>query len=221
MTWFSRLKKAEARDLIWLTAEAKLNGIVIAVRDITRQGSSVLLVAHFEQTLSEVTEALREAGIGYSTVDRLISPSTFQEPAAANPEDAVRVCLSERIPALKCRVSPDIAGYPFSLLVAERYPVPERDDRILQFAYAYGLKDEVCFCSSLDDPLLKQFGAGRVMGAIRRLAEDEASPIAGKAITSAIKSAQRKLRGRVVGDERVRSAKDWFTYNMPRHGVLS
>jgi preprotein translocase subunit SecA len=220
MSWFSRSKKAEACDLVWLTAEAKLKGIIAAIGDITNQASSMLIVVHFEQTLGEVMNALKQAGISHHHIDRLIRPSTFREPATAAPKDEIRICLSERIPATTGERPPDEDRCGLTVLVAERYPVPERDERVLKFAYSCGVRDAVRFCSSLDDALLKQFGADRVLGAVKRLAKDEASPIVAKAITSAIRSAQRKMKKRAIGDERVSSAGDWFTYNIRGHGVL-
>jgi hypothetical protein len=102
------------------------------------------------------------------------------------------------------------------MLVAERYPIEARDQAVVSFAQSCGMTDPVPFHSSLEDPLLEMFGSGNLGDLLRHMGVDETAPISQKQITSTIKSVQRKVQKQAIADHRVRSAEEWFRYNMPR-----
>lgn len=212
---FSKQKTTSTIDLVWLTKKAKLNGILATARDCCSDHTGTLILAHFSQTLSELEAVLSEGGIRYRVLD---SPLDVHSHASAESDSnhVVTVALTERL-ASGPGVPSNLSGpSTIRMLVAERYPIEGRDQAVASFAQSCGMTDAVPFHSSLEDPLLEMFGSGNIGDLLRHMGVDETAPISQKQITSTIKSVQRKVQKRAIADHRVRSAEEWFRYNMPR-----
>jgi hypothetical protein len=83
------------------------------------------------------------------------------------------------------------------------------------FALQATSQTDVCFYSSLEDLLFRKFGSDRYSEVLKALSKGSTAPMTGSQISRAIRAAQKKVKKRAMGDQRVTSAEDWFTYNMP------
>jgi preprotein translocase subunit SecA len=213
---FSKKKTPSMIDLVWLTKRAKLSGILAAAQDGHSDHSGTLILAHFSQTLSELGAVLREGGIQCRVLDSPMDVHSHVSSEADSNRHVAAIALTERLTSGPGTPSNLAGPSTIRILVSERYPLEERDQAVLSFAQSCAMSNDVPFHTSLEDPLLKMFGSGNLGDLLRHMGVDETAPISQKQVTSAIKSAQRKVQKQAIADHRVRSAEEWFTYNMPR-----
>jgi preprotein translocase subunit SecA len=77
-------------------------------------------------------------------------------------------------------------------------------------------KTTLRFYFSLDDPLMKYFGAEHIKALFERLGIDKRESVEHHLINTAIRSAQEKIESKVGRDVPTVSAEDWFKYNLPK-----
>jgi hypothetical protein len=205
-------KPAAVADTVWLTPAAKLRGLCAAVR--ARRGShpAVLLVAHFPATLAEVTAALDADATDAARPARL---SRYDLTRLADRGGGQLVLTLAG--ALQQEEHPDPLDAdrpPLAILVAERHPRPEPDDRVVAFANSLGCRSEVAFHTSLRDPLMRVFAGPWVEDLLRRLGANESEPIESAMIARRIRAAQEKLARQAVDDRPADSAEEWMRLNL-------
>jgi hypothetical protein len=103
------------------------------------------------------------------------------------------------------------------VLVAEHYPLPEGDEALFSFLSNLPCRSTVRFHSALDDPLFKIFGGdriGRVIKMIQTLQPSENEYISHHLVTSAVREAQKNIKKKAKGDNKVDSMEEWFQYNL-------
>ena len=61
---------------------------------------------------------------------------------------------------------------------------------------------------------MKMFGAERVLDVLKHLGLDERQYISHALISSAIQKAQKKIKDKATGKQRVDSRDEWFHYNL-------
>jgi preprotein translocase subunit SecA len=99
-------------------------------------------------------------------------------------------------------------------IVAEHHPLHESDEALLSFMSNLPCRSRIRFHSALDEPLLKMFGAERVLDFVKHLGLDERQSISHPLISSAIEKAQKRIKDKATGNQRVDSMEEWFHYNM-------
>jgi hypothetical protein len=97
------------------------------------------------------------------------------------------------------------------VVVAERHPLREHDDRVAEWADAAA--GRVVFHLSLEDPVLALFAGDRLRGVLERLGLTPETPIQSRLVSRAIEQAQAKIRGRATGDVPAASAAGWLQAN--------
>jgi hypothetical protein len=214
--WFRKKDLVSAVDLVWSTKAEKLRGILEAVRQAAASGRCVLLLAHFRMTRSEISGALSSNGIQHQVFDHPLDPCSFLSGQTGSRAHQVILSLSERISPYSKGTAPDGREQALDVIVAERYPLQDRDDLILSFASACRINGPVHFHSSFEDSMFRRFGSDRYTKVFRALGNASTGPLTGTSITRAIRSAQKKVKKQSLGDQRVPSPDDWFTYNMRR-----
>lgn len=216
---FGKRKNASAADIVWYSAADRLNGIIDGVRHALDSGRSALVLAHFETTRHAVGRELTSAGIEHQVFDHPLDPESVSHLWDESGACRVVLALTERIARYASGSCGNPVGKPPSIVVAERYPVAERDELVLGLAGDCGFKEDVVFHSSFEDPMFRAFGSDRYVELFKELGHDSTEPIVGSEITRAIRFAQKKVGKISFGDQRVRSPEEWFVYNMPRKGA--
>lgn len=196
-------------DRVWFDCNHKLQEICNQVSNSLAEGSNILLLSHFQSTLSTLEHLLRERGIAYQKFNafdsnRLCSVvsrtawvgfvRTFQSPNALSSQTATAGRLQ--------------------IVIAEHHPRQSRDQAVIDAAAKLGCVSEVCFYFSLDDALLKYFNGLSIQKLLKRLGIDESECISHPLVTSAIRGAQEKIEELVPKDLQAESIEDWFKYNL-------
>lgn len=219
MGLFGKRRKAKREDdKVWLTSQARWNGICAAVRE---SGQGALIVAHFEESLNYIASALDAHRIPFEkaieTMDRsLITDWITGAGAGLRPAPAggmVLLTLSELLPDPAYLPTDSGSKASARLLVIERHPLRVRDAQIDAFADALPRSTTLEYHIALDDPLMRLFGSDQVAGMFRMMNVGDEMPIGSSMLNKSIEAAQQKIEKRVSGDVRTASAEDWFRLN--------
>lgn len=215
---FRRKKVRREEDRVWTTEESKLQGITEEIRKKVEEGFKVLVIAHFSDTLEKFTKAAEKNGI---ECDRVRDKWEMAKLDLRNSQKGkVTAFLSELVVRRKYASerseSRPAKRSAIHIAVIEHYPTPERDKVLLSFSEELPPGTTVRFHASLDEPLLKAFGADRTFALLSKLGWQKTGWMTSSAITSAIASGQEKIKKISTSDEKVNSQKEWFYYNCPQ-----
>jgi hypothetical protein len=181
-------------DNVWLSRQAKLQGIAAAI-DACFSGSdpplAVILAAQFDDCLAEL-QAMLEA-------KQLPGPVT--------------ATLVEELASISAAKAPLAESQLIEIVVAERHPLRSRDEAVLQFARSLPGRCRVTFHVSLEDPLMKLFAGEWVENLLRQLGLKEHEVIRSRLVTRRIVAAQSRIESNSRGNERCRSAQEWLERN--------
>lgn len=97
------------------------------------------------------------------------------------------------------------------VIILEHYPLFKKEQELLRSLNATA----ITVISSLEDPLLLQFGGERISNLMRTLGVNEEEAISHKMITSSLVNAQQKLDKEITTELLASSAEEWFTRNRP------
>jgi len=192
-------------DKVWFDESRKLEEICAAVSTASGRGSNVLLLSHFESMVAGVTAKLREKGINherYSSSD-LCSSATGK----------VWVGLA-RVFQVGHQTTAPVPGQTIEIIVAEHHPLHSRDREIVDAAAKLSCNAQLTFYFSLDDVVMKYFGAEPIKSLFEVLGVDKNEAISHHLINTAIRNAQEKIESKVGKDLPAHSPADWFHYNL-------
>jgi preprotein translocase subunit SecA len=210
-----------ADDVVWLSRNAKLQGLCDEIQRRLDEVPLVLVAAHFPATLDQA-----KAEIAKHNLPHLIHGSRLSAPDLgryARQKDGPRIIL-----VLAEALTPDefpgpvddaLAAVP--ILVAERHFLRSKDEKILAFAASLDRPSRVTFHLSLEDPLMEAFVGQGIRELLGNLGMQESQPIANSLIARRIRSAQASLTKRVVDDRPAASAEEWLRLNLPGSADIS
>lgn len=188
-------------------------------------GGNVLLLAHFEGTLSAVETALRIRATEFQKF------SQFDSAALCSPSsgEAVNVWagLARSFPVTTSQLQDDwgairlqkgsdlLSSALLNIIVADHHPKRSSDEQLIAAAQTISCEAQLTFHISLDDPLLTHFGVRSIQKLYQRLGIDEENSLSNPMITAAIHRAQEKIESQVPKDMPAWSIEDWFRHNLP------
>jgi nucleotide-binding universal stress UspA family protein len=183
-------------DVIWMTKQARLDGIAQELAKTLREPSeraAVIVVAHFQDSLDELQEIVGQLG----------SP------------ELITFCKADTLERSASDWNALDESQVIDIVVGERHPLPAHDESLLEFARSLRCRSRVVHHLSLVDPLMHIFSGEWVESLLKRLgmAEDEA--IESKLVARQIKKAQMKIARQAVGDSPADSAESWMERNCP------
>ncbi len=196
-------------DKVWFDETRKVESLCADVAIAEANGHSVLLLSHFDASIATLGLALRGRGTDYERFSSL-NPVEL----CANPRRKIWLG-SARALQVPSPMSTSLDGPALEVMVAEHHPIQSRDQEIVNSAANLACQTSVCFYFSLDDPLMKHFGAETVKALFERLGIDKSECLEHHLINTAIRSAQEKIESKVGRDFPTHSAEDWFKYNLP------
>lgn len=195
-------------DKVWFDEARKLEHICTDISIVQANRRSVLVLSHFESTLARLTSSLRQNGIMHERFSSLnpaelciSAPGKVWFGSASAFQVANELTLAAQASVLE-------------IIVAEHHPMHSRDKSVVDAAAKLSCNVQLCFYFSLDDPVMKHFGAETVKAQFERLGIDKNECISHHLINTAITSAQEKIETQVGKDVPTYSAEDWFKYNL-------
>ena len=194
-------------DKVWFDEATKLNQISDEISAHLANRQNVLLLSHFGATVSRLAPLLRQAGMRYEQFSSL-NPS---ELCSATPG---KVWLGAASAFQVSSGTAKSSGGPLQIIVAEHHPIRSRDQIVIDAAAGLTCEVELRFHFSLDDPVMKHFGAETVKALFERLGVNKDECISHPLVTTAIRNAQKKIESQVGRDVPTHSADDWLKYNL-------
>lgn len=196
-------------DKVWFDEARKLEHICSDVATSQADGHSVLLLSHFEATLASLAAALREKGISYERC------SSFNSAELSMPAPGkVWLGLARAFQVANPMTAAN-EGSALQIMVAEHHPMQSPDREIVDAAAKLSCQVQLRFYFSLDDPVMRHFGAASIKALFERLRIAKTECISHHLINTAIRTAQEKIESQVGKDVPTHSADDWFKYNLP------
>lgn len=214
---FKRRKSKRKEDMVWATDASRFKGICNEIGEMTSEGHACIVIAHFEDTLQNVMKAMDSEKIQYQ---RLADRWQMAELDFWNLEEKTTVAFLSNL-----TLGPRSLTHPTNerrnrslelhVTVVEHYPIQDRDSAVLSFAETLPPGTTLRFHASLEEPLLRLFGADRTFGLLTSLGWKRTDYMSNSAITEAITSGQSRIKKVSTSDEQVGSQEEWFYYNCP------
>lgn len=195
-------------DRVWFDSTSRLEGILSEIALAKANGINLLLLAHFEATVSALEALLRARSIEHKRFSLFDSSELCMSSARKVWIGQARTFQSPT----GLRTSSSEA--PLQIIVTEHHPLRSNDERVIETAEALPCRSQLCFYSSLDDPLLRHFSGDSIQKLFQQLGIDKNECISHPLVTRAIRTAQEKLEDHSPRGLSTWSAEDWFTYNL-------
>ena len=210
MSWFSKKPSIQRReDIIWKTAELKLDRLAADVSSAHHEGAGVLVLYHFKNTRDQLRKRL-----GESALTEFSSESDFGRWREGYYST---VCLApvSYLPAEFNNVF-TAALITVKIFVAEHHPLAEPDSRIL--AWVKPLVGEICFYESLDAPMFAKLNIAPLLDQLGFKVQESLSH---HFITKAIAGMQEKVAKKIqMQNFDADSAEIWWKQAFPADQVL-
>ena len=215
--WFTPRRRIDLlEDRVWYDRHAKWTGIAREIQNRRAYDRRIVIVAHFPQSLADACDVFDVTGIDFQ---QLSEPIRADELMAENsPLPQTMALLAEQLADDAGRLIDDASQEPATLLVIERHPLPEPDERIVEFARQIPGRPRVRFHLALDEPLMRRLGGNWLPAMLKHLGMERTEPIQSAMVSRSLRKAQRQLRDETSLDEPAQSAEEWFQRNCPeRH----
>ncbi len=215
MSLFSFLKsdKPVYADKVWKTRPVAMKGMITeALKSIT-QNQVPIVFSYFEDTITEVISFLATAGVPYF---QLTNDSLGE---ASGQSKVVFVCDASLIAS-----SSGLAGFLNALsakhkiqfLFAGHYPLPTKENKIIEKLSSSYPQSPITFCSSIDDPSFEPFGADRIMSVLDQMGLKEDECIEHAMVSKAMANAREKIESKVQHEVIAKSEGEWFLRNVKK-----
>lgn len=197
-------------DKVWFDTDRRFRQICNQVTVGLAEGNNVLALSHFQSCLSTLEQVLHERAVPYHKF------STFDSAAlCVGPSAKVWVGLARAFQPANALQPRSSAIARLRMIVTEHHPRQSKDKAIIESAANLACESELCFHTSLDDPLLRYFNGDAIQRLFKQLGIDEDECISHPLVTTAIRGAQEKIENLVPKDLQAESMEDWFKYNLP------
>ncbi len=208
MGLFGKKKPARPPVTVWANSAFKFQAIAEALK--TNAATKTVAVAHFPETLRRIQNTLEKENLPVEVLSsgKVFGVSTFLKEAASR--NAATLALSDVFPTTPS-ASPT-EKFKVQIIVAELYPVPERDLALQDLFSSFGVS--LRYYVALDDPLMKRFGSERIGEMLNMLGGNDDEPIEHELVTNSLFKAQEKIKSSATSDLKSESADEWFKKNV-------
>ena len=203
-------------DQIWRTRSTEFEGLLAFIESLDPATTRALVITQFADTFRSLNDLCLSRGVAFTTYptafegERLHDLSEYQvaghillAPAQALPENP-----------LVTQTQPLGRDFEINVLVAEHHPLPDFDDRILEFAASLPCPSRVCFHDALDGALLRHYGGDQIAQIATTLKMPAGDCISSSFIDKSIRRAQEKIARRVSNPMTADSAEQWFQLHL-------
>ena len=203
-------KRVTTSDRIWLTRTVKFQELCRELRDHVAVAEPVILLAHFPATLAEISHVLTGAGILHKLRTGRISARDISSLAKGGSESLVLVGLVKQLGSDPSPTQDVDETGVIHFLLTERHFLRKYDELITDFAESLGIRSDVTFHLSLEDPLMTVFAGEWVKGVLQKMGMDESSAIQSPMIAKRVRGAQASITKRAEEVDDAESAEEWI-----------
>lgn len=212
MSLFSFLKsdKPTFTDKVWRNKPMAWRGMITEALRALTQNEIAIVFTFFDKTQLEVIDFLIQSNVPHFQI------TTNETAEAGRQEKVVFLCNIELLQssAMMGLISTWVAKTKVTFLFAGHYPLPSKEQPIIQKLNTSFPKSEIIFCSSLDNPSFKIFGSDRIVDLLDNLGMKEDEAIEHAMVTKAMANARTKVESSVRHETKADSEEEWFAKNV-------
>ncbi|CAI6084402.1 preprotein translocase subunit SecA [Cohnella sp. JJ-181] len=183
-------------DVVYKTENSKFRAVVEEIVKRHQTGQPVLVGTVSIENSERVSEMLKKKGIKHQVLNAKYHAEEAEIISSAGQRGTVTIATNmagRGTDILLGEGVPDIGG--LHIIGTERHESRRIDNQLRGRAGRQGDPGSSQFYLSMEDELMRRFGADNIMGMMERLGFDEDSPIESRLITRAIESAQKRVEG--------------------------
>ena len=191
------VKRVDFPDVIYKTRRAKLKAVANDVEKIHATGQPILIGTTSIAQSEEISAILRKRGISHNVLNAKFHEKEAEIIADAGQKNAVTIATNMAGRGTDIKLGegvPELGG--LFIVGTERHESRRIDNQLRGRAGRQGDPGNSRFYLSLEDDLLRLFGAKNISSIMDRLGMGEDDPIEHKMITKSIENAQKKVEGR-------------------------
>ena len=207
-------RKPQFTDRAWLEEKLKFSDALHGIQSSLQSEIMPLCVYHFKNTGIKFERYLIDHGLHLKRLNALDELDSRTGESWRKSTDAILIASSMiSVDHLGSKRS-NIRKKQFSLHLIEHYPIPDPDERILQFcAKRRDILDPIAYVA-LNEPWLVKSIGDRVIPLLEKLGLDENECLEHALISSSIRRAQQKLKESISVERPHDSMQAWVDDNL-------
>lgn len=198
---FFKSSKLAYADRVWKTADMALRCMITdAMLAITQKQVPVVL-CYFDDEFIQITNFLSEKGV---------PAVSLKEYNGTKQSGVVYYASAWSFPELISKVKNE----PVTILFFGHYPLPSKENGLLQKIQISTPSAPIVFYSSLDEPAFDMFGGERLRNLVDKMGMKEDEAIEHTMVAHSMKRAREKVESLVRNELPAASEKEWFSKNV-------
>ncbi|WP_169777031.1 preprotein translocase subunit SecA [Campylobacter mucosalis] len=188
------IKRLDQNDLIYKTQNEKFKAVIDEIKKANQKGQPVLVGTASIERSELLHSMLVKAGIAHSVLNAKNHEKEAQIIAQAGKKGAVTIATNMAGRGVDIRIDDEVRALGGLYIIGtERHESRRIDNQLRGRAGRQGDPGVSRFYLSLEDNLLRIFGADRIKSIMDRLGIDEGESIESKLVTRAVENAQKKV----------------------------
>jgi preprotein translocase subunit SecA len=188
--------RGDLADVVYKSESGKFNATVEQIVERHKNNQPVLVGTTSIENSEKLSEMLKKRGIIHKVLNAKYHAEEAAIIALAGQSGSVTIATNmagRGTDILLGDSVPDLGG--LHIIGTERHESRRIDNQLRGRAGRQGDPGSTQFYLSLEDELMRRFGADNIMGMMDRLGFQEDQPIESRLITKAIESAQKRVEG--------------------------
>ncbi|MDA8227808.1 MAG: preprotein translocase subunit SecA [Desulfitobacterium hafniense] len=184
-------------DVVYRTEDGKFKAVVESIIELHRQGQPVLVGTISIEKSERLSSMLERRGIPHQVLNAKHHEREAEIVADAGQKGMVTIATNmagRGTDIILGETVPELGG--LHIIGTERHESRRIDNQLRGRAGRQGDPGSSQFFISLEDDLMRLFGAENIMGLMDKLGMDDSIPIESKMISRSIETAQRRVENR-------------------------
>ncbi|MBL7870794.1 MAG: hypothetical protein JNM78_04215 [Cyclobacteriaceae bacterium] len=209
---FLKSEKSTYTDRVWKTKPMAWRGMITDSLTAITKNEVPIVITFFEKEQSDILFFLTDKKVPHYQLSSELAGE------AAKQDKVVFVCDATLIqsPILMNLLKGWQAKGKVSFLFASHYPLPSKEDQIIQKLNATFPHCPIIFYSSLDEPAFEIFGSDKIVGLLDRMGMKEEEAIEHSMVSQAMKRARTKVESSVAREIVTQSEREWYARNIKK-----
>jgi len=188
--------RIDHNDLIYKTEQEKINAVIQEVKELNREKRPVLIGTISIEKSEMLSKHLLRAGVKHHVLNAKNHEKEAEIVAQAGQPGMVTISTNMAGRGTDIKLGEGVAQLGgLHILGTERHESRRIDNQLRGRSGRQGDKGSSRFYLSLEDDLLRIFGAERISGIMDKIGIEEDQPIEHKYISRAIEGAQKRVEG--------------------------
>ena len=188
--------RADNNDLIYKTEKEKINAVIKEVKELNKEKRPVLIGTISIEKSELLSKYLTKSGVKHHVLNAKNHEREAEIVAQAGQPGMVTISTNMAGRGTDIKLGEGVAELGgLHILGTERHESRRIDNQLRGRSGRQGDQGSSRFYLSLEDDLLRIFGAERISGIMERIGIEEDQPIEHKYISRAIENAQKRVEG--------------------------